>query len=445
MSYLPLTQDERESMLETIGVKTFDDLLACIPDSLRDPQIALPDLMSERALARHMRGCAARNDTTESLLSFAGGGAYEHFIPAVVKHVISRSEFYTAYTPYQAEASQGILQSIYEYQTMMCRLTGMDVSNASHYDGATSMAEAALISLSLKRRSRVLVARNVHPDYRSVLKTYLRASSYESDEIPFDERGLLNIDELKKMVDDTVGCVIVQTPNVFGLIDDFTEVEKCAHEGGAHLIMVANPLSLGVYKSPGEWNADIACGEAQVFGNPLSFGGPYLGYFTAKKKLMRKIPGRLVGMTEDARGRRSFTLTLQTREQHIRREKATSNICSNQALCALAAAVYLSAVGAEGLRSIARTNIQNANYLRERLSCLEGITPVFTGTVFNEFVVRTDADPDALIKKLRGKGIMPGVNLTRWYPELGNALLVCATETKTRQDLDMFADAVSEA
>jgi len=443
MSYLPLSDIERKEMVREIGVSSFDELVAVIPETLRNPKIDLPKPLSELEAVRMMRGLAAQNATTDSVLSFVGGGAYDHFIPSVVDHVLSRSEFYTAYTPYQAEASQGMLQSIYEYQSMMCRLTGMDVSNASHYDGATSMAEAAFVSATIKKRSKILVAENVYPDYRNVLDTYLAASSFSVETIPFTDNGVIDTSVLFSLLDADVACVIVQTPNVFGVVEDYTEIEERIHAVKAHFIMVANPLSLARFKTPGEWNADIACGEGQVLGNSLSFGGPYLGYFTTTKALMRKIPGRLVGMTEDTKGRRAFTLTLQTREQHIRREKATSNICSNQALCALAAGVYMAAMGKEGIKRIADLNLQNAHYLKSRIAALDGYEIRYDGQSFNEFVVHTRTAPDEIITALRKENIYAGIDLRTWYPTIGNALLVCATETKTKHDLDAFIDALS--
>jgi len=430
-------------MLRAIGVKDFEELISVVPQDLRNPDITLPQSISEPELVRLMQGLSAKNESTDSVLSFVGAGAYEHFIPSVVQHVLGRSEFYTAYTPYQAEASQGLLQSIYEYQTMICRLTGMDVSNASHYDGATSMAEAALLSATTKRRSKILVAANVFPEYRTVLKTYIAATELEIVEVPFDAYGCVDVGLLSSLLDEKIACCIVQSPNVFGLVENWTRVEQMIHSFGAHFILVANPMSLARFKSAGGWNADIACGEGQVFGNPLFFGGPYLGYFATKKELMRKVPGRLVGMTEDCEGRRAFTLTLQTREQHIRREKATSNICSNQALCALAAAVYLSALGKEGIKRIADINMTHAGYLRREIAKLSGYEIKWDGQIFNEFVVHTKKDPEVIINSLLEKNIHAGLDLKAWYPEIGNALLICATETKTKEDLDRFITALS--
>ena len=443
MSYFPLSQEDRKVMLEEIGVKNFEELISSIPQELRNPSINLPSPLSELALRKEVTALAGRNRSTDDILSFIGGGAYEHYIPAVVNHVISRSEFYTAYTPYQAEASQGMLQSIYEYQTMMCMLTGMDVSNASHYDGATSMAEAALLSAHTKRRKKIIVARTVHPEYRAVLKTYIAGIDLELCEVPFDETGALDYSVVKNSMSNDVACCIVQTPNLFGVVENFADVEHLVHEQGAHFIIVGNPLSFARFKSPGEWNADIACGEGHVFGNTLSFGGPYLGYFATKKELMRKIPGRLIGMTKDAQGRQAFTMTLQTREQHIRRERATSNICSNQALCALAAGVYLTTLGKEGLKRVADLNIQNANYVRSKIESLSQYEIIFKGSIFNEFVVRTKKDPEKVITSLLKKNINPGLRLSPWYPELKNTLLICATETKTKEDLDRFVEALS--
>ncbi len=444
MSYFPLSDKDRKQMLQEIGVKDFDELVASIPKKLRNPKIDLPQPLSELELRRNVTRLAQSNLSTDDVLSFAGGGAYEHFIPAVINHVISRSEFYTAYTPYQAEASQGTLQSIYEYQSMICQLTGMDVSNASHYDGATSMAEAAALSVNVKRRKKILVAKTVHPEYRYVLRTYLSGTDVEIVELAFNDNGFIDSNILKPLMNDEVACCIVQSPNVFGLVENFSEVEKIAHDKGSFFIIVGNPLSFVRFKSPGEWNADIACGDGQVLGNALSFGGPYLGYFAARKELMRKIPGRLIGMTKDSEGRRAFTMTLQTREQHIRRERATSNICSNQALCALAAAVYLTALGKQGLRQVADLNIQNANYLRDCIRKLSNFEIMFQGTIFNEFVVKTKKDVEEVIKSLLKKNIHAGLNLSRWYPKLKNTLLICATETKSKEDLDLFVDALSE-
>ncbi|MBU1864144.1 MAG: aminomethyl-transferring glycine dehydrogenase subunit GcvPA [Candidatus Omnitrophica bacterium] len=445
MSYASLTDHDRKVMLQEIGVTDFEELCAAIPRQLRNPVIKLPHPLSELELRTMVRSLAHQNKSTDTVLSFIGAGAYEHFIPSVVHHVTSRSEFYTAYTPYQAEASQGTLQAMYEYQSMMCTLTGMDVSNASHYDGATSMAEAALVSMSVKKRKKVIVASSVHPEYRQVLKTYLRGTAGECIEIPFTSEGMLDSSRFKTALHEDVACCIVQSPNFFGIVENFSEIEKLIHACGAHFIIVANPLSLARFKSPGEWNADIACGEAQVFGNPLSFGGPYLGYFAVKKELMRKIPGRLVGLSHDSEGRRMFTLTLQTREQHIRRERATSNICSNQALCALAAGVYLTTLGKEGLRQVADLNIQNANYLREAFTSVLECEITFTGPIFNEFVIRINKDVEKIIAALLKKGIYAGLSLQRFYPKLKNELLVCATETKTKEDLDRFVKEFSLA
>lgn len=444
MNYLPLSDADRTLMLKEIGVADFDELISVIPDALARPSIDLPAALSEIELTRLMKTLAAKNQSTDTLLSFIGAGAYDHFIPSVVSHVLGRTEFYSAYTPYQAEASQGTLQSIYEYQSMMCRLTGMTVSNASHYDGATSMAEAALLSATTKRSPKIIVASSVNPEYRAVLKTYLKATSLEIIEVPFTAKGLLDRKSLLSFLDGSVACCIVQTPNVFGIVEEWTDVETAVHASGAHLIMVANPLSLARFRAPGEWKADIACGEAHVLGNALSFGGPYLGYFAVTKELMRKIPGRLVGMTEDKNGKRSYTLTLQTREQHIRREKATSNICSNQALCALAAAVYMSALGKEGIKRVADINIAHADYLRRQIGALPGFRIDFDGPIFNEFVVHTEKPARHIIERLLDKNIYAGFDLEKWYPELGSGLLICATETKTKADLDRFIAALSD-
>lgn len=438
MSYLPLTENDRRMMNESLGIETTEALIEDIPQNLRNPRIALPAPLSEYEIMRLMRERAFKNACNENVLSFAGAGAYEHFSPSAVDHLLQRAEFYTAYTPYQAEASQGTLQAIYEYQSMMCALTGMDVSNASHYDGATSMAEAALLSLVTTGRKKILVARNLHPEYRQVLRTYIPSDSAIIQELAFNGEGTLDQKKLIDSLNSEVACVIVSVPNFFGIVEDLSCVREQTQSVGAQFIIVANPLSLARFKTPGEWGADIACGEAQVFGVPLSYGGPYLGYFATRKKLMRKVPGRLVGISHDLEKKRMFTLTLQAREQHIRRERATSNICSNQALCALAAAIHLALMGPQGLERVADRNIYNIRYLRDRLAEIPGCKIPFAGTLFNECVVCFDRDITEVLALLRKENIMGGVVLDAWYPELKNALLICATETKTQKDLDYF-------
>jgi glycine dehydrogenase subunit 1 len=383
-----------------------------------------------------MQELAAKNRVPA--LTLRGAGAYHHYIPAVVGHVVSRSEFYTAYTPYQAEISQGILQGIYEYQTMIAGLTGMQVANASMYDGASALAEAAVLAAKTLGKDRIVMVRSIHPEYRQVVRTYAWANGYEVVETPFAQSGGLDREALLDSVDDRTAAVLVQSPNFFGVIEDLAAVERDVHAKGAWLVAgFTEALSLGLLKPAGEIGADIVAGEGQSFGNPLNFGGPYLGIFAAQGKLLRKIPGRLAGATVDREGRRGFVLTLQTREQHIRREKATSNICSNEALCALAAGVYLASLG-KNLHKLAWLNVQKARYLKEKLSALPGWSPVFDGPVFNEFAVRCP-DPAGANAKLERNGIVGGYEAGRDYPELSDVLIFCATEMVTKEQMDRVA------
>ena len=350
MPYLSLTEEEKKSMLGEIGVRSFDELIKDIPVSLRDPKILLSPSLSEPEVQDLISKLGRKNTTTRDALSFLGAGSYEHFIPAAAIEIVGRQEFMTAYTPYQPEASQGTLQAIYEYQSLMTELTGLDVSNASHYDGATSLAEAALVALKHTDRLKLLVARSLHPHYRETIRTYLAGTPYKVEELGFDVKGNFNREELTAKLDASVAGVIFQTPNFFGNVEDLEGISEQLHANGSLMILTANPLSLGLFKSPGEWGADIAAGEGQPLGLSMEFGGPYLGYFVTTQALMRRIPGRLAGLTEDADGKRAFCLTLQAREQHIRRERASSNICSNQALCALAACAYMTLLGKKGIR-----------------------------------------------------------------------------------------------
>jgi len=438
MSYFPLTEEDRKQMLSEIGVKGFDELVAKVPAQLKNPVLDLPEGLSEFELRQYLENILGQNQTARELLSFLGAGSYDHYIPSVVRHILSRGEFYTAYTPYQPEASQGTLQTIFEYQSMMAEITGLDVVNASHYDGATAFAEGCLLALNFNQRQKVLVARTVHPEYRQVMKTYLSGTDFQIEEIPFTAAGTLDLEAFRKMLDMNVGCVAVGSPNFFGVVEDLDEVSDLTHKHGALFVTTGHPLSYLVFRSPGEWKADVACGEAQPFGIPLNFGGPYVGYFATTRSLMRRIPGRLAGITKDRNGRRTFVLTLQAREQHIRREKASSNICTNQALCALAVCVYLSTLGREGLKDVALLNVDRANTLRSRIEKLGGYQIPFSGAIFNEFVVKSKRSVPLLFEKLLKKGVLAGYSLEKDYPELKNHFLVTATETKTEEDLDHF-------
>jgi len=421
-------------MLSAVGVSHLDELFADIPEKFRIKKIpGIPAALSEQETFAVMNALAGRNKLPQ--LTLTGAGAYHHYIPVVVGHIAGRAEFYTAYTPYQPEISQGLLQAIYEYQTMIARLTGTEIANASMYDGASAMAEAAVLCAKMSNRTKMLVARSVHPEYRQVLRTYAWANGYTVVELPYAPSGQIDLNALQRKLDDQVAAVIVQSPNFFGVIEDVAPVVDASHAKGALLIAAfTDGTSLGVLNPPGAAGADFVVGEGQSFGNPLNYGGPYLGIFAAREKFMRRIPGRLVGATVDKNGRRGFVLTLQTREQHIRREKATSNICSNEALCALAAGVYLAALG-KNLKKLAELNIYKTQYLKQRLLELAGWKEVFPAPVYNEFVLHC---PDAgkVNEKLKNEGIIGGYALNRDYPELENALLFCATEMISRDDIE---------
>ena len=443
MPYLSLTDEEKKAMLGQIGVRSFDELIKDIPVSLRDPKIALPSSLSEPEIQDLIVKLGRRNTTARDVLSFLGAGSYDHFIPAAVLEIVGRQEFLTAYTPYQPEASQGTLQAIYEYQSLMVELTGLDVSNASHYDGATSLAEAAMVALKHTGRSKLLVARSVHPHYRETIRTYLAGTSYVIEELSFDAKGNFSREEFATKLDANVAGVLFQTPNFLGNVEDLEGVSEKIHANGSLMILTSNPLSLGLFKSPGEWGADIAAGEGQPLGLSMEFGGPYLGYFVTSQALMRRIPGRLAGLTEDADGKRAFCLTLQAREQHIRRERAGSNICSNQALCALAACVYMTLLGKKGIREIAEINWDRASYLRQKIAKLKNFEVDTTPTIFNEFRVRSNKPFTKIKEKLMAQGIFPGVALDSFYSELKDQFLVCVTETKSKEDLDRFTEALA--
>lgn len=431
-------------MLREIGVGRFEDLLAVVPGSIRSKDLSVPEASSELELCRELEEIGQANRNTKQILSFLGAGSYEHFIPAALPQLLSRNEFYTAYTPYQPEASQGTLQSIFEYQSLISELTALPISNASHYDGGTSLAEAALAALRHTERRKVLAARSVHPHSRGVLRTYLEAADLTVEEFGFEKDGRFQREEFEKLLTAEVGVVIFQTPNFLGVVEDLEGIAEKVHRQGALLLVATNPLSLGVLRAPGEWGADLAVGEGQVLGLPMSFGGPYLGFFSATKELVRRIPGRLVGMSKDRQGRRAFVLTLQAREQHIRRERAASNICTNEGLCALAACIYLTLVGKKGIVEIGELNLDRARYLREAISRLKGFKVDSGVPVFNEFVVRSEKPFSEIESRLLAQGVLPGLDLSKFYPEMKSSFLVCATETKTKADLDCFVKGLSE-
>ena len=379
MNFVPNTDSQQAQLLARIGVKTVEDLFEDISKDVRLKRpLNIRGGMSEQELVKHVTTLANKNKTVEEYSSYLGAGAYEHFIPSFVDQLLLRSEFYTAYTPYQPEISQGTLQAIYEYQTLVCELTGMDAANASMYDGASALAEAALMTCDATRREKVLVLQTVHPEYREVMKTYLPPRGVELVEIPFQE-GVADLSVLEAALQEDVAGVVIQNPNFFGRVEKAEEIAKLAHAKGALLVMVVNPVSLGLLKSPGECGADIVVGEGQAFGNPLNFGGPYLGFLATRDKLIRRMPGRIVGVAKDKNGKKGYVLTLQAREQHIRREKATSNICSNEALCALAFTMHLSALGKTGIVELAYLNLQNAHYAAREIEKIPGMSLAFSG------------------------------------------------------------------
>lgn len=440
MNYSPLTDADRQDMLSAIGAKSFDDLIANVPAALRERGLNLPSGLSEFELRGYLDSILSSNKTSGTFNSFLGAGSYDHYIPAVVSQIAGRGEFVTAYTPYQAEASQGTLQAIFEYQSVMAELTGLEVANGSHYDGATAFAEGVLLALRTTGRNKALVARTVHPEYRAVAATYLAGTDHRIEEIPYTQNGCLDLKFLKEKLTPEVGCVAVSNPNFFGRVEDLTDALALIRGNQSLFLVTGHPLSFSVFRSPGEWGADMACGEAQPLGLGLNFGGPYVGYFAASQALMRKIPGRLVGLTTDRRGKRAFVLTLQAREQHIRREKASSNICSNQALCALTVCVYLAAMGWDGLREVAMLNVEKARALRERIAALPEFEIPFGGDIFNEFVVRSRKPLKPLMEKLREKGILAGYALEKSYPELKDHFLVTVTEKKTDAQMNELTE-----
>jgi glycine dehydrogenase subunit 1 len=438
--YIPTTEAERKKMLEFLGVNSVEDLFADIPEKARfKGELNIPKKLSEQELTRYFNRLAAKNKNLDEYVSFLGAGAYQHFSPAVVDAIISRSEFFTAYTPYQPEISQGVLQAIFEYQTIVCELTGMDVSNASLYDGQTAMGEAAFMACAATRRSKVLVARSVNPDYRAVLKTYAYGQNIEVVEVGF-ANGLIDLNDLEAKLDETVAGVFVQYPNFFGGIEDLAKIGEMAHEKKALFVVAVNPIAMGLLEAPGAFGADIVVGEGQALGVPTSFGGPYLGMLATTKDHVRRIPGRVVGETRDLDGRRAFVLTLQAREQHIRREKASSNICSNQALVALAATVFVSYMGKQGMQELAKQNLHKAHYAFQRLTALEKVQPLFDVPFFNEFAIKLEADVKTVNEKLLDAGIIGGYDLGLTYPELKGGMLVAVTEMRSKEEIDLFAE-----
>ncbi len=436
MSYVPHTPADRAAMLAAIGVTHDDELLAEIPPELRRrAAFTLPPACSELELDRLFGGWAGENRPAGSMLSFLGAGSYDHAIPAVVGQLIGRSEFYTAYTPYQAEMSQGLLQATYEFQTMICELTGLDVANASMYDGASALAEAVLMAMRVTKRSTIAMAGTIHPRYRRVVESYVQGLPCTLNTLPV-AGGVTDVGALAGQLDASCAALVVQHPNFFGCLEEVDALAGAAHAAGSVLVVMVDPISLGVLAPPGSYGADIAVGEGQPLGIPMNFGGPYLGFFATRKELMRQLPGRIVGATVDPAGRRGYCLTLQAREQHIRRERATSNICTNQALTALAATVYLSALGPDGLREAATQCWDKAHYLQQAMTRLPGVTAMHAAPFFKEFVVTLPVSSDQIVRRMADDGILLGLSLAPYGEGMEKGLLCCVTEKRTRAELD---------
>jgi glycine dehydrogenase subunit 1 len=443
--YIANTPADQREMLRVAGASSVEDLLVKIPTKARlSRPLALPPALAETDLIRHMRALAAQNADADRYACFQGAGSYDHYVPSPINHLISRGEFFTAYTPYQPEASQGTLRTIYEYQTKIAELTGMDVANASIYDGASSLAEAALMAHAITERNEIVLARGVNPLYRRVVATYCDGPGIRLRDVPAPD-GVLDAEAAKSLVGKKTAALVMQSPNFYGCLEDVSAAAEIAHAAGALLIVVADPVNLGVLEAPGRLGADIVVGEGQGLGVPMSFGGPNLGVFAAKQALVRRMPGRLVGATVDKDGKRGFVLTLQTREQHIRRAKATSNICTNVALCALMATIYVATLGKAGLRRVGELSTAKAHYAAEQLTKTPGVTLRFGQPFFKEFTLRLPKSPATVVAKLAKKRILPGLPLKAYDKTVGDCLLVAVTEQRTREEIDAYAAALADA
>jgi glycine dehydrogenase subunit 1 len=440
MPYIPNTDEDRKEMLERIGVSQFSELLSEIPEELRfKGEYSIGKALSEFEVKKKLSSIASKNRTTNENISFLGGGIYDHFIPSVVNTISSRSEFYTAYTPYQPEVSQGTLQAIYEFQSMICDLFAMEVANASMYDGATALAEAAHMAVNINNRSEIVMCDSIHPHYQKTVRTFTKGVCTSIHSVPISDKGRMDPGELKKVITEKTSAVLIQHPNFFGILEEMDEIEKIVHEKGALLVMDVHPLTMGLIKPPGEYNADIAVGEGQPLGITQSYGGPLLGLFTARKEYIRRMPGRIIAETVDIDGKRGFVMTLQTREQHIRREKATSNICTNEGLCALRAAVYLTLLGTSGIKEVAQRIFEKAHYLAGEMRKSDRYRLAFPDSpFFQEFVVRTEKPAEKLLEGLEKEGIFGGFNLGTMREEWKNTILIAVTEKRTKEEMDRF-------
>jgi glycine dehydrogenase subunit 1 len=445
MSYISLSEKDRKEMLARIGVASVGELFCCIPEELGiKGLLEAPGPLAEPELVEYFE-TFARLNTYHEYLSFLGAGAYPHSIPSIVDYLSSRGEFISPYTPYQPEVSQGTLQIIFEFQTLICQLTGMDIADASLYDGASGAAEAVLMADRIKGKSKILVAKNLHPQYREVIGTYSKNLDSSIEEVFYDRAGEMDLSHLEKKLDDDTSAVVVQSPNFFGIIEKLEAISELAHRHEALcIVVVAEPVSLGILEAPGRLGADIITGEGQSFGIPLSYGGPYLGFMSCREEFVRQFPGRIAGQTQDAEGKTGFVLTLSTREQHIRRERATSNICTNQAWCALRATIFLEAIGKEGLRELAIQNLRKSHYLKDNLDSMKGIKLKFGGHSFNEFVLEFERPWADIHRFLMEEKIIMGLPLENVYPELSNCVLFCVTETHKKEDIDRLLDRLGE-
>jgi len=430
------SEQDQIAMFETLGIADFDELFAAIPEHLRSGKLNIPEGLSEMEMMQHVRKIARRNST--NLVNFCGAGFYDHYIPAAVNALASRGEFYTAYTPYQPEASQGTLQAAFEYQTAICRLTGMEVANASLFDGGTALFEGVMMALRHTRRNKVLVDSGVNPIYRKMLRCYTQNLSVDYQEIAISQDGIADRSAYAQALDESVGAVVLQNPNFFGCLDNLSELIDRIHDVKALAILSAYPMALSHVETPGAMGADIVTGEGQSLGLPLNFGGPYLGFMATKKEFVRKMPGRIVGETTDEQGRRGYVLTLQAREQHIRREKATSNICSNVQLCALRAIIYLSLIGREGFLEVGRDCMDRASYAWHKITRIPGVEPAFNRRFFNEFAVRLPKDAADVVSALVDQGIAAGFPVGRYYEGMENVLLLAFTEKRTKEEIDIM-------
>lgn len=441
---IPNTDDDRKEMLSAIGVESFEDLLSNVPPEFLEVDFEeIGEGLSEYEVMKLLGDLASRNVHSGEAISFLGGGSYDHFVPSIIGEIISRSEYLTAYTPYQPEVAQGTLQAIFEYQSMICALTGMDVANASMYDGASALAEAGLLAVNQKKRNKLVIASTVNPAHREVVKTYIQGGDVELVTVPQID-GVTDMKTLSDLVDSDTAGLLLQTPNFFGCIEDADEMAKIAHDNDALFIVSADPISLGILKKPGESGADIVVGEGQSLGSPTQFGGPYLGIFAAKMELVRRMPGRIAGQTWDVDGKRGFVLTLQTREQHIRRERATSNICTNQGIVMLSAAIYMALMGKEGISKVAELSTRKSHYLAEQINGLKGYELMFSAPFFKEFVVKTPVAPSMLIESLLDEKFFAGIDLSSYDYGLENCMLVCVTEKRTKEEMDKFVNSLSK-